>query len=50
MPPRPKLPVTPRRFMMGLRYWVTASDAPPAPVWKEKPGFNSPLCSITWAA
>ena len=29
---------------------AAASDAPPAPVWKEKPSFSRPECLITFAA
>ena len=50
MPPRPKLPFTPLESMMSLRKLAAARDAPPAPVWKEKPSSRSPECSMTLAA
>lgn len=34
---------------MGFKYWVTASEAPPAPVWKLKPSSSRPLAAMVSA-
>ena len=50
IPPQPKLPLI---FPAAIFRWIrsaTASEVPPAPVWKENPSLSSPEASMTSAA
>ena len=50
MPPQPKLPLTLFSAMSRRTLSATASDVPPAPVWKEKPSLSRPEAWMTSAA
>ena len=50
MPPEAKEPWIFSLTITSIRNFAAAKDAPPAPVWKEKPSFKSPECWITFTA